>query len=354
MLDIRLSSHWFWSQTFSSVTDVVKHFWCMQAQDIRQAKWCLWSRVAWSTVDDVNKALRTGEIVRTRPMRGTLHYMDPQHVRWMLKLCARKTLKWFVKRRAYLWISDAHAELALQIFKKELSGGKHATREQIKQMLAAWWIPMQKQRVYHLTCYAGTLWVICFWPPDDEGSDTFVLLDEWVPKQEMLSEEEQLKTLAYMYVRSHGPVTVDDLARRTGLWKTICKKALWYITELCETIEENGKISWYIPLQGSQTESWLHLLWWFDEYFLWYKDRSVVTDTPKKYYSVNWIFSQTILLDGRVVGKWKRKIKTSSIDISIEIMKKDLVDAKIVQEIEKKAERFCSFWWSELGKLSIQ
>lgn len=85
---------------------------------------------------------------------------------------------------------------------------------------------MEQKRVYHLTCYAGTRGVLCFGPPDEKGNDTFVLLDEWIPKQEKLSEQEQLATLASMYVRSHGPVTVDDLAWWTGLGKTICKKSL--------------------------------------------------------------------------------------------------------------------------------
>ncbi len=353
MLNIRLHSHWFWSTTFDSVTDVVKHFWCLQAQDTGQAKWCIWSRVAWSTSIEIDNALRKGEIVRTRPMRGTLHYMDPAHVRWMLKLCASKTLHGFVKRREYLWISDEHAELALQVFQKEMTGRKIVPRDQIKGLLEAWWVPMEQKRVYHLTCYAGTRGVLCFGPPDEKGNDTFVLLDEWIPKQEKLSEQEQLATLASMYVRSHGPVTVDDLAWWTGLGKTICKKSLWTLSEHTHMIEYMGKEYRYIPTANNQLKKWVHLLWWFDEYFLWYKHRSVITKTPKKYFSTNWIFSQTIMIDGAVVGKWKRKIKTSSIDFSFEIIDPIILDVPMIQEIEAQAERFSSFWWSEVGKIVI-
>ncbi|MBP7885004.1 winged helix DNA-binding domain-containing protein [Patescibacteria group bacterium] len=75
---------------------------------------------------------------------------------------------------------------------------------------------MQTQRVYHLCCYAATRKLICFGPPTDK-EETFVLLDERVAKPKILTHDEQLATLARMYIRSHGPATVDDLARWTGL-----------------------------------------------------------------------------------------------------------------------------------------
>jgi hypothetical protein len=53
-------------------------------------------------------------------MRGTLHYMNPDHVHWMLDLCASKTLSGFAKRREFLGISDKHAEKALAIMTKVL------------------------------------------------------------------------------------------------------------------------------------------------------------------------------------------------------------------------------------------
>ena len=99
---------------------------------------------------------------------------------------------------------------------------------------------MQTQRVYHLVCYAATRKLICFGPPDDK-EETFVLLDERVQKPLKLNYDEQLAALATMYIRGHGPVTIDDLARWTGLGKTICKQAIASIADTCETIEHNDK-----------------------------------------------------------------------------------------------------------------
>lgn len=58
---------------------------------------------------------------------------------------------------------------------------------------------MQTQRVYHLACYAATRKLICFGPPT-EKEETFVLLDERVPNPLKLNQDEQLATLAQMYL----------------------------------------------------------------------------------------------------------------------------------------------------------
>lgn len=107
---------------------------------------------------------------------------------------------------------------------------------------------MQTQRIYHLACYAATRKLICFGPPT-EKEETFVLLDERVPNLLKLNQDEQLATLATMYLTGHGPATVDDLARRSGLGKTICKQAIASISHICETIEYNDKTYYYMPNQ---------------------------------------------------------------------------------------------------------
>ncbi len=339
----RLAAHGLIGWWFSDVESAVRHMGCMQSQDIPQALRCVGSRIPWSTKQDVKKALTEWKIVRTRPMRGTLHYMAPENVHRMLDLCASKTLSGFAKRRAFLWISDKHAELAFQIMDKSLRWWKYLTRSQLGEALAAGGIPMQTQRVYHLACYAATSKLICFGPPTDK-EETFVLLDERVPKPLKLTYEEQLATLARMYLRGHGPATVDDLARWCGLWKTICKQAIAYIASECETIEYNDKTYYYIP--NKQTTTHQHevkLLGWFDEYFLGYKDRSIVADVEhyEKMFTSNGIFFPLIVVDGRVVGAWKRTWKKDSCIFHIDLLKGATIDTKA---LTKAAQEYADFW----------
>ncbi len=388
MLSIRLASHLLTPHVYTQVSDVVRHYGCMQAQDIPQAMWVIWSRLIqtqdtdsdpdtnkhnnqsnqshsmWVTVQDVKNACATWEIIRTRPMRGTLHYMAPENVHRMLDLCASKTLPGFAKRREFLGISDKHADRALEIMDSALRGGKSLTRSALGETLKAWGIPMQTQRVYHLACYAATCKLICFWPPTDK-EETFVLLDERIkqPSQKLqnLTRDEQLAKLATMYIRSHGPVTVDDLARWTGLSKGDCKQAFALVAEQCETIEQDGKTYYYmhathttdtITTPASKTtrspkiptSSALRLLGGFDEYFIGYKDRSPVADTQHhgKLFTQNGIFFPLLLLDGTVVGTWKRtRIKTTkknAVSIALQTLPwVTLPHDKIMQEAQKYA-----------------
>lgn len=101
-LFLRLASHGISEPRFSTPEEVVRHYGCIQAQDILQATWVIGSRMENSTESAVRDACTRGAIVRTWPMRGTLHYVDPRHVRWLLGLCASKTISGFAKRREFL------------------------------------------------------------------------------------------------------------------------------------------------------------------------------------------------------------------------------------------------------------
>lgn len=340
-LDIRLHSHLLTDHDYTTVSDIVRHYGCMQAQDIGQAQRVIGSRLPWATQQDIRQALSDWSIVRTRPMRGTLHYMAPEHVHRMLDLCASKTLQGFAKRREFLWISDHYAETALDLMTKALQGKKSLTRSAMGEMLAAWGIPMQTQRVYHLCCYAATRKLICFGPPTDK-EETFVLLDDRVAKPKILTHDEQLATLARMYIRGHGSTTVDDLARWTGLWKTECKKAIALVDDEFDTIEQSGKTYYYKTPPHIKSSKSVHLLGWFDEYFIGYKDRSPVADTEHhgKMFTSNGIFFPLILLDGKVAGTWKRTWKKNDVLIDLT----PLPGIKLpIDLIKHEAEKYAQF-----------
>ncbi len=321
-LSIRLASHGLDAPRFDSPRDLIAHFGCIQAQDTRQSRWVIASRIEGATDASIKASLARGEIVRTWPMRGTLHYTDPRHVRPLLELCAAKTLSGFPKRRAILGISDAHAEKALALMQKGLRG-KTLSRTELGALLEKGDIPMQTQWVYHLACYAATKGIICFGPPDGDD-DTFVLLDEWVPAAKRLPREAQLAEIARMYVRGHGPATADDLAWWTGLGKGDCTKALAAIASECEICTlPNGKDAYfYAPRAARAAAPRIRLLGGFDEYFLGYKDRSPVADVAhhSKLFTSNGIFFPLVVEDGRVIGSWKREIKKDTVRFTFSLL----------------------------------
>jgi hypothetical protein len=352
ILSMRLRSHGLVGPWFQTPGDVVKYYGCMQGQDVGQAMRVLWSRISGSTLGIVKKALCEGSVVRTWPMRGTLHYMAPEYVHMMLDLCASKTLPWFAKRREFLSIADKDANKALELMERNLKGGRSLTRTQMGQMLLEWGVPMQTQWVYHLTCYAATCKLICFWPPS-EKEESFVLLDEWVKKPKTFTRDEQLAGLARIYLRSHGPATIDDLAWRCGLGKGDCKKGVALIENELQKMEFEWKIYYYTKdIQIIENESCVKLLGGFDEYFLGHKDRSIVADPQfaSKYFTKNGIFFPLIMVNGKIIWTRKRSIKKDTVTIQCEIVDMSVEFNK--KELEREAERYAYFMGA--GKYIIQ
>jgi hypothetical protein len=65
----------------------------------------------------------------------------------------------------------------------------------------------------------------------------------------------------------------------------------------------------------------VYLLPGFDEYVLGYKDRSAVLTAEHAQKIVpgkNGMFFPTVVIDGQIVGVWKRKFKRTGVDIAFE------------------------------------
>ncbi|CAN5588395.1 hypothetical protein BH24ACT21_BH24ACT21_04730 [soil metagenome] len=150
-----------------------------------------------------------------------------------------------------------------------------------------------------------------------------MLLDEWAPDSRELSREESLAELTRRYFASHGPATVHDFARWTGLTVTDTRSGLEAARPGLTSEKINGKEYWktaVAPGHLAHDESNVHLLPGFDEYLLGYKDRSAVLaeeHASKIVPGKNGVFLPTIVVDGQVVGTWKRKLKKNSIDMTL-------------------------------------
>ena len=68
--------------------DVARWMLALQSQDLPGARWSVGLRLPGSTDSDVADALATGSIVRSWPMRGTLHIVAPEDLGWMLDIAA--------------------------------------------------------------------------------------------------------------------------------------------------------------------------------------------------------------------------------------------------------------------------
>ena len=72
-----------------SVAETVAHLGALQAQDHGQSLWAVGSRVRGGTLAGVEAALADGSIVRSWPMRGTIHVMAAADVAMWLAIMTR-------------------------------------------------------------------------------------------------------------------------------------------------------------------------------------------------------------------------------------------------------------------------
>jgi Winged helix DNA-binding domain len=309
-------------EKFERPEEVVRWLGAIQAQDYRQALWAIGLRLKFATVVDIEQAIFDGKIVRTWPMRGTLHFVPPEDAKWMLKLSASRMLAKDGRRLRQLGLDEEIIERCKELFYDALKGSKRLSRPEMMKLLEEAGISTENQRGYHILWYVSQSGLICLGPMQDK-QQTFVLLDEWVPDSRDLSREGSLVELAKRYFASHGPATVHDFAWWAGLTVTDARSGLEEAKPELISEKIDGKEYWTTseaPGPVAYDESGVDLLPAFDEYLLGYKDRTsvlTVEDAPRVVPGKNGIFLPTIVVGGRIVGTWKRRVKKSAIDITL-------------------------------------
>lgn len=306
---------------FKTPEQIVSWLGALQAQDYAGAKWSIGLRLPGATDPDIEQAIADRKIVRTWPMRGTLHFVEVSDARWMLALLTPRIIAGSAGRYRQLELDEAVFARSKELFAKVLQGGKQLTREEMYQLLERHSISTAGQRGYHILSRSAQDGLICFGPPDDK-QQIFVLLDEWAPKTKELARDEALAELTQRYFMSHGPATLQDFARWAGLNVTEARAGLDMVKPQLRQETMNSQVYWMSPdmpvLEDNSPA--VYLLPGFDEYMLGYKDRSAVLDAIHAQKIVpgnNGMFSPTLVIDGKVTGTWKRAFKKDTVVMTI-------------------------------------
>jgi hypothetical protein len=299
--------------------DVVAAMGAVQAQDFLGALWAIGLRLPAAMEADIERAIAERTIVRTWPMRGTLHFVAAADVRWMLELLTPRIVAGSAWRHRELELDDTIFSRCRKLFTRALEGGRRLTRDAMYQVLERSRISASGQRGIHVLCRLAQEGLICFGPREGK-QPTFVLLDEWVPDSRRLERGEALTELARRYFTSHGPATLADFVWWSGLKVSDARAALEMVSAQLARETIGGATYWMrgdSPLPKIRRAT--HLLPGFDEYLLGYKDRSAVLDLAhagKIVPGSNGQFLSTIVINGRVVGTWKRELTKKSVVIT--------------------------------------
>ena len=315
---LRLANQGIGVNRFENAVDVVRRFGAVQAQDYLGSLWALGLRLPGVTEASVERAVADRSIVRTWPLRGTLHFVAAEDVRWFLDLSGARTVARAAGRYRQLGLDEATFAKSRRVIARALEGGRQLTRAELADALERKGVATDGQRLIHLlnrsaleglTCYAAR-----------RGKQfTFALLDEWAPPSKRLSRGEALAELAGRYFRSHGPATLEDFVWWSGLKTADARAGLEAVRPRLEREVIDGRIHWLsssTPVVG-EGKSVAHLLPAFDEYTVAYKDRGAVLHPSHTRWpdAATAVLGPTVILDGRAVGNWKRTLKGGSVVI---------------------------------------
>jgi hypothetical protein len=330
---------------FDHPSQVVQWMGAMQAQDYNQALWAVALRTSAATQTDVEQAIAEGSIVITWPMRGTIHAVSALDVRWMLNLCAPRKLAAAGLRLKQLELDLQILSRCERLFRTALAGGQSMTRAAMLELLERSGINPAGQRGYHILWSLAQTGLICFGPKQGK-EQTFVLLEEWVPNAPIKSRDDSLAELAKRYFTSHGPATVQDFAGWTGLTLRDARAGLESVQgQLVSEVRDQLEYWWADGAMNVSAASLsaVHLLPGFDEYILGYKDRRDVISVEHATRIVpggNGVFLPMIVVDGQVVGKWKRTLKKNGVQVVLEPF---LEIDSLEERVHDAVERYCAF-----------
>jgi hypothetical protein len=289
----------------------------MQAQDFPGALCSVALRTRQATRAVVEAALDAGEVVRSWPMRGTLHLVAAEDLGWLVQTLAPRVLRASIRRRSDLGLDEAVLERGRELSVEALDGPGLRRGE-----LLAYWdghgLSTSGQRGYHLLGYLAQTGTLCLGPLQD-GEQRVVLVEQWIPSPRHLERDEALGELALRYFRGHGPATVKDLIRWAHLVAADARAGTEAARSELMSVVVDG-IEYLMDPQTpqrlgaarTQAEGVL-LLPGFDELVLGYADRTMTVPAQFAERIVpggNGVFRPTVISGGRAVGTWRRAHET--------------------------------------------
>jgi hypothetical protein len=304
---------------FGSPAEVVRWLGAVQAQDYAAAKWAVGLRSKTGSDAAVDNALAQGTIIRTHVMRPTWHFVTPADIRWMLELTAPRVNAVLAYNYRRLGLDAAGLKRCNSILVKALQGNKQLTRLELVSILKQRGIQTNNLGFLHILLHAELDGIICSGARRGKQF-TYALFDERVPHTARLKRDEALAELTRRYFTSHGPATMQDFAWWSGLTAADAKSGLELVRSQVLNEVVNGVMYWYAgstpPVKVIPRSA--YLLPNFDEYMVGYTDRSAMIEPHHAEKLEDWgvyLLNPAIVMNGKIVGTWKRTLKKESVII---------------------------------------
>jgi hypothetical protein len=297
----------------------------VQAQDYRAATWAVGLRLRHATGESIELAMSTGSVLRTHVLRPTWHFVVPGDIRWLTRLGADRLRRVNVYYFRHHGIDRKPVVRSLLVIERTLAGGAHLTRSELVDAVrrAGTLSTAQLARpnvTGHLMFAAEIEGLVCSGPRRGQQS-TYALLEERVPPAAVMDRDDSLRELARRYFTSHGPATTPDFIWWSGLTARDARLGIELARQDLESVQLGDQAYWdSASMEPSRAGADAWLLPNYDEYMVGYADRSVLVNGDRTLLtraSTSWLLTNALVVDGFVVGTWRRS--TTRAGVSVEL-----------------------------------
>ncbi len=314
----------------------------IQAQDERAACLSLWARGRHLDASAIDRAL-VGDrsVVRTWAMRGTLHLVPAEDVRWLLALLGPVFVAGSQRRYRELGLDERAGAAGVAAIGEAVAAEGPLTRAALGERTGT-----SGQALAHLVRRAALEGVICCGP-----HGTYVALADWLhgPEHEDPTGQAALGELARRHLAAFGPARPEDLAAWSGLPLARARTAWRLVEAELKEVVAAGRPAWVLnwtfrPLRSGHAgrskrtrRPSVRLLPAFDTYLLGHKSRELIVEdrfSRRVWPGGGWIHS-TVVADGKVVATWK--LNTVG-DVDIEWFTNDVIPG-----VDAEAQRLHAF-----------
>ncbi|HEY3419424.1 MAG TPA: winged helix DNA-binding domain-containing protein [Methanomassiliicoccales archaeon] len=328
--------------------EAVRSLGAVQAQDYTAAMWAIGLRTRNSSAKNVEKALLDRTIVRSPLLRNTIHIVPSENYRWMLNLFSgrmRKNLTSIV-RSNHIELAQGTIEKGQEIIRNALQNGNELTRNELGDIMLEKGIKVKGLALLLLVQYAHIDGLICYGPR--RGSrQSLALTDEWLPAFRDVGPDEAMDRITIQYFKGHGPATLQDYAWWTGLKISDALNGLERVKAELARLDIDKTTYWMAPHKGKGCRD-LPKLWLlpnYDEYAVGYRDRRAMIRPDFRYqpdYARGSIeLSNVIVVDGEIVGTWKRVFENRSLQVKV----RTFIELNRYEQdlLAEETERYISF-----------
>jgi hypothetical protein len=308
---LRLRSQLLQAKGAGQPSDVARRLCGIQAQIPSAAALGIRARTSGVVAADVAAALERRSLLRTWTLRGTLHVVAGEDVRWLLSLVGPVQVTAAKARFRQLGLDEETSARGIELIRRLIFERGPLLRSKLIPSLAETLkLPAVSRAPFHLVWRAALEGTVCLGPGGHDDDPTIVLLDDWLPPERPPSRDAALGELARRFLAGYGPAQPRDLATWAGLPVAVAHEG-WHLLEgrLVE-LQSAGAPLWMLrPVEISTDvthQGNIRFLPHFDAYLLGYRNRDFALDPAfaSRIQTGGGFLHPVVIADGRVIARW--------------------------------------------------